>query len=184
MSMNTAAGKYGIVDVSSEENVPWLGWYGVQARLRKSCCGTLACSGTMFLYSIIATFSAAVLSSSVCSKQCRLAPCMCTYVGVVQTWHHVCAHVSSTANPKKGGAIKTQWFQKPGTVDESTSKMQGYLLAAVDNILGVREPPHARAPDDRVVSRWSMGHLHGTELQEWFAQCHPAQQHLPVKQSL
>ena len=32
------------------------------------------------------------------------------------------------------------------------------------------------APHHRMVSRWSMSHLHSTELQEWFAQCHSTQQ--------
>lgn len=54
------------------------------------------------------------------------------------------------------------------------------LLPSVDDVFGVRQSVDTWPPDDRVVTRGSVGHFHGTELKERLSQCHPAEQHLPA----
>lgn len=54
------------------------------------------------------------------------------------------------------------------------------LLASVDDVLGVGQAVDAGPPDDRVVPRGRVGHFHGAELQEGFAQGHATEQHLPA----
>ncbi len=50
------------------------------------------------------------------------------------------------------------------------------LLSSVDDVLGQSEAVDARPAGDRVVTRWRVSHLHGTELQKGFTQSHPAEQ--------
>ena len=56
------------------------------------------------------------------------------------------------------------------------------LFPAVDDVLGVVEPPLGRPPCHRVVPRGGVGHLHGRELQEGLAQSHSTQQQLSETQ--
>lgn len=55
-----------------------------------------------------------------------------------------------------------------------------YLFSAVDDILGVCQAVDTGTADHRVMSRGSVGHLHGAELQKGLSQCHTTEQHLPV----
>lgn len=63
----------------------------------------------------------------------------------------------------------------------STKRVNTDLLASVDDVLGVGQAVDAGPPDDWVVPRRSMGHFHGAELQEGFAQGHATEQHLPAQ---
>lgn len=53
------------------------------------------------------------------------------------------------------------------------------LLSSVDDVLCERQAVDAGPARHRVVARWRVSHLHGTELQEGFAQSHPAEQQVP-----
>lgn len=59
--------------------------------------------------------------------------------------------------------------------------MNSDLLASVDDVLSVGQAVDAGPPDDGVVPRRSVGHFHGTELQEGFAQGDTTEQHLPAQ---
>jgi len=55
------------------------------------------------------------------------------------------------------------------------------LLPSVDDVLGVRQSVDAGSPDDRVVPRGGVGHLHRTELKKRLPQRHSAEQHRPER---
>lgn len=57
---------------------------------------------------------------------------------------------------------------------------QQYLFSAVDHILCVGQAVDTGTADHRVMTRGSVGHLHGAELQKRLSQCHTTEQHLPV----
>lgn len=56
-----------------------------------------------------------------------------------------------------------------------------YLFSSVDDVLGVRQPVHARSPDNWVMSRRGMSHFHGAELQKGFSEGHSTEKHLSKK---
>ena len=53
-----------------------------------------------------------------------------------------------------------------------------YLFPSVDDVLREGETSNTWASDHTVMSRGSVGHLHGRELEETLAQSYPTQQQL------
>lgn len=53
-----------------------------------------------------------------------------------------------------------------------------YLFSSVDDVLGEGEAINAGSARHRVVAWWRVGHLHGAELKEGFAESYAAEQQL------